>query len=263
MSRWTSFTSCAIAPEAIVVVAYGRIIPPWMLALPKLGCITSGMDRCCRSIAEPAPIQVGCGDGRCVYGQHVTMLRYWKQGWIQGRFFCSRRWRLGRTGLQWICSMSWRTRARRWWWWRRWLDLRMERSGRKRRIMRSRALRHCSTEKTGGWTGSCARHTNSTIAGGDFSRGPGHLRHWMGKKLIVHRAAVADFAGAAEEAGEIRADHRRMFVACAGETWLELIEVQLEGKKRITAGEFLRGTARGAGRQARLARMREGLRFVT
>jgi len=28
-----------IAPEAIVVVAYGRIIPPWMLALPKLGCI--------------------------------------------------------------------------------------------------------------------------------------------------------------------------------------------------------------------------------
>ena len=29
----------AIAPEAIVVVAYGRIIPPWMLALPRLGCI--------------------------------------------------------------------------------------------------------------------------------------------------------------------------------------------------------------------------------
>ena len=29
----------AIAPDAIVVVAYGRIIPPWMLALPRLGCI--------------------------------------------------------------------------------------------------------------------------------------------------------------------------------------------------------------------------------
>ncbi len=25
----------AIAPDAIVVVAYGRIIPPWMLALPR------------------------------------------------------------------------------------------------------------------------------------------------------------------------------------------------------------------------------------
>src|SRR5580693_9460573 len=29
----------AIAPDAIVVVAYGRIIPPWMLTLPRLGCI--------------------------------------------------------------------------------------------------------------------------------------------------------------------------------------------------------------------------------
>ena len=29
----------AIAPDAIVVVAYGRIIPPWMLAAPRLGCI--------------------------------------------------------------------------------------------------------------------------------------------------------------------------------------------------------------------------------
>ena len=29
----------AIAPEAIVVVAYGRMIPPWMLTLPRLGCI--------------------------------------------------------------------------------------------------------------------------------------------------------------------------------------------------------------------------------
>jgi methionyl-tRNA formyltransferase len=29
----------AIAPDAIVVVAYGRIIPDWMLALPRFGCI--------------------------------------------------------------------------------------------------------------------------------------------------------------------------------------------------------------------------------
>ena len=29
----------AVAPDAIVVVAYGRILPPWMLTLPSLGCI--------------------------------------------------------------------------------------------------------------------------------------------------------------------------------------------------------------------------------
>ena len=27
----------ALAPDAIVIVAYGRLIPPWMLALPKHG----------------------------------------------------------------------------------------------------------------------------------------------------------------------------------------------------------------------------------
>ncbi|MBI4165643.1 MAG: methionyl-tRNA formyltransferase, partial [Acidobacteria bacterium] len=26
-------------PDAIVIVAYGRIIPPWMIELPRLGCI--------------------------------------------------------------------------------------------------------------------------------------------------------------------------------------------------------------------------------
>ena len=28
-----------VQPDAIVVVAYGRIIPPWMLNMPRLGCI--------------------------------------------------------------------------------------------------------------------------------------------------------------------------------------------------------------------------------
>jgi methionyl-tRNA formyltransferase len=42
--------------------------------------------------------------------------------------------------------------------------------------------------------------------------------------------------------GQIHVENHRLFAACAGETWLELIEVQLEGKKRMTAAEFLRGT---------------------
>jgi methionyl-tRNA formyltransferase len=41
--------------------------------------------------------------------------------------------------------------------------------------------------------------------------------------------------------GTIRIIDRRFVVACALETWLELVEVQLEGKKRMTAAEFLRG----------------------
>ena len=29
----------AIAPDLIVVVAYGKILPPWLLQSPRLGCI--------------------------------------------------------------------------------------------------------------------------------------------------------------------------------------------------------------------------------
>jgi methionyl-tRNA formyltransferase len=43
--------------------------------------------------------------------------------------------------------------------------------------------------------------------------------------------------------GQIRIVDHRLLVACAGNTWLELVEVQLEGKKRLAAAEFLRGIA--------------------
>jgi len=44
------------------------------------------------------------------------------------------------------------------------------------------------------------------------------------------------------EPGQVVVSNERIFAACAGDTWLELIELQLEGKKRLAAGEFLRGT---------------------
>ena len=34
----------------------------------------------------------------------------------------------------------------------------------------------------------------------------------------------------------------RILAACAANTWIEFLELQLEGKKRLTAAEFLRGT---------------------
>jgi methionyl-tRNA formyltransferase len=54
----------AIAPDAIVVVAYGRIIPPWMLALPRLGCINLHASLLPR-FRGAAPIQWAI-----LYGQH-------------------------------------------------------------------------------------------------------------------------------------------------------------------------------------------------
>src|ERR1035441_6285123 len=62
----------AIAPDAIIVVAYGRIIPPWMLTLPRLGCINlhgSFLPK----YRGAAPIQWAVAMGETVTG-NTTML---------------------------------------------------------------------------------------------------------------------------------------------------------------------------------------------
>ena len=85
-----------------------------------------------------------------------------------------------------------------------------------------------------------------------FQPWPGAFTALDGKKLIVHRMEVVDAPGSQESTpaepapvlpGQIRIEDHRLLVACAGNTWLELIEVQLEGKKRLAAAEFLRGIA--------------------
>jgi methionyl-tRNA formyltransferase len=83
-----------------------------------------------------------------------------------------------------------------------------------------------------------------------FQPWPGAFTSLNGKKLIVHRMALAfEAPGNAEdfEPGAICVDRGRLFAACADDTWIELIEVQLEGKKRMAAAEFLRGNPLPAG----------------
>src|SRR5262249_50695238 len=51
----------------------------------------------------------------------------------------------------------------------------------------------------------------------------------------------------AREAGTVRRDADRLFVACADGSWLELLEVQPEGKRRMSAADFVRGNPLPAG----------------
>jgi methionyl-tRNA formyltransferase len=74
-----------------------------------------------------------------------------------------------------------------------------------------------------------------------FQPWPGAFTTLDGKKLIVHRMEVADEPSSAFRSRRLsrgtRPDsHRRPspLRRCAGNTWLELLEVQLEGKKRLT-----------------------------
>ena len=89
-----------------------------------------------------------------------------------------------------------------------------------------------------------------------FQPWPGAFTTLMGRNLIVHRMEVASggvgSSAAASATGQVVARDDRLYVACAQSTWLELIEVQLEGKKRMRASEFLRGLPPGPQSEFRL-----------
>lgn len=71
---------------------------------------------------------------------------------------------------------------------------------------------------------------------------PGTYSTFRGQLLHVWKARAADrnFSGVA---GELHADGKKLFAHCGNDSALELIEVQLEGRKRVTAEAFLNGHA--------------------
>ena len=72
-----------------------------------------------------------------------------------------------------------------------------------------------------------------------FQPWPGAHTLLRGKKLIVHRMSIAEARSISP--AELLIETDRLFVGCAEDTALELIELQVEGKKRMPASEFLRG----------------------
>jgi methionyl-tRNA formyltransferase len=71
---------------------------------------------------------------------------------------------------------------------------------------------------------------------------PGAYTTFRGKNLhlwVVARAQAQAPSGL--EPGSVVADHSRLFVVCGQGTMLEICELQLEGRKRLSARDFLNG----------------------
>jgi methionyl-tRNA formyltransferase len=73
-----------------------------------------------------------------------------------------------------------------------------------------------------------------------FQPWPGAYAFLSGKKLTVHRMRIAARLSESVAPGQLLL-RDGLFVACGGGSWLELVEVQAEGRKRMPASEFLRG----------------------
>jgi len=230
-----------IAPDAIVVVAYGRIIPPWMLALPRLGCINLH-GSLLPKYRGAAPIQwaVAMGDA---YTGNTTMLL--EEGLDTGPIL-----------LQQTVEIALHQTA---------VDLFevLAHAGAPLVVDTLKGLADgtLKPEPQNHEGATFAPLLNREDGRMDFAARAAHelFNRWRGfqpwpgaftmldsKKLIVHRMAVADkltsAASGAAQPGKIHVEAHRLFASCAGKSWLELIEVQLEGKKRMVAAEFLRGT---------------------
>jgi methionyl-tRNA formyltransferase len=236
----------AIAPDAIVVVAYGRLIPPWMLALPRLGCINLHASLLPR-YRGAAPIQWAVAMGDAFTGNTTMLL---DEGLDTGPILLQQALAIApeQTAVELFEELA---------------------AGGAPLVAKTLAgLNDGSIEpqpqnpagatfaplldREDGRMDFAARtaHELKNRWRG-FQPWPGAFTTLEGRKLIVHRMGVVDPSGfaapAAAEPGRTHVEGQRLFAACAEDTWLELLEVQLEGKKRLSTAEFLRGNALAEG----------------
>ena len=223
----------AIQPDAILVVAYGRIIPQWMLDLPRFGNINLH-GSLLPKYRGAAPIQWAIANGEQVTGVTTMVLEV---GLDTGPMLLAKSVPIGKeeTAEDLFVSLS-----------AIGADLMVETlAGLEAGTVTAIAQDHgfatlapiltredglISFERT-------ARQNYDRWRG--FQPWPGAHTLLRGRKLIVHRMAIAD--DRSSPAGEVFVDSDRLFVGCADATSLELVEVQMEGKKRGAASEFLRG----------------------
>ena len=222
-----------IQPEAILVVAYGRIIPPWMLELPRLGNINLH-GSLLPKYRGAAPVQWAVANGETVTG--VTTMRL-DAGLDTGEMLLARKMPIAPEETA--------------------VDLFEALAGVGAELM----VQTLEGLAAGTLAGEAQDHALATLApilkreDGliDFARTAKHcydrwrgFQPWpgahttlRGKKLIVARMHVGGADGG--EAGVLRVEGTAMTVACGDGSVLVFDEVQMEGKKRMSAAEFLRG----------------------
>jgi methionyl-tRNA formyltransferase len=235
----------ALAPDAIVVVAYGRLIPPWMLALPRLGCINLHASLLPR-YRGAAPIQWAVAMGDAFTGNTTMLL---EEGLDTGPILLQQALAIApeQTAADLFnvlaeggAPLVVKTLA-----------------GLADGTVQPRPQNHAGAtfapllDREDGRMDFAARtavELKNRWRG--FQPWPGAFTTLDGKKLIVHRVEVAEAssfaAPASAQPGQIHVESHRLLVAAAQDTWLELVELQLEGKKRLPAAEFLRGIALSA-----------------
>ena len=227
----------AIAPDAILVVAYGRIIPTWMLAIPPLGNLNLH-GSLLPKYRGAAPIQWAIARGETVTG--VTTMRL-DEGLDTGDMLLQQELAIGaeQTAADLYPPLS--------------------------QIGAALMLRTLEGLSSGTIRPRLQPHEQATLApiltreDGriDFSRSAQEIyNRWRGftpwpgawsylgdRKFSVTRMAPPSRAAHQLQPGALCVENERLYVGCLETEWIELLEVQLEGKRSLPAADFLRGAS--------------------
>jgi methionyl-tRNA formyltransferase len=222
-----------LSPEAILVVAYGRIIPRWMLELPRLGCINLH-GSLLPKYRGAAPIQWAVANGERETG--VTTMRI-DEGLDTGPMLLAEKRVIApeETAVDLFESLA---------------EVGARLTVKTLHGLAEGTITPVAQDDTKATLAPILRREDGAI---DFSPGarqiydrwrgfqpwPGAWTMLRGRKLIVHRMHVGEERGIATASLEVRGG--AMVAGCGDGCTVEFDEVQLEGKRRMGAGEFLRG----------------------
>ncbi|HUD63296.1 MAG TPA: methionyl-tRNA formyltransferase [Candidatus Sulfotelmatobacter sp.] len=222
----------ALQPEAIIVVGYGRLIPQWMLDLPRLGNINLHASLLPK-YRGAAPIQWAIAKGETVTG--VTTMRL-DAGLDTGNILLQKELAIrpddtSETLSPHLASIG--------------SDLVVEtlrglQAGRiqPRPQDHSQASLAPILKKEDGLVDFSRSASEILNRMRGFQPWPGAYTRFRGKNLQILKACVG--AGGLPSA-ETRVVADRLLVGCALNTSLEFLELQVEGKKPTSARDFIHG----------------------
>jgi len=224
----------AIGCDAMVVVGYGQIIPQSIIDLPRYGIFNVHASLLPR-YRGAAPIQWAVANGETVTGVSIMQI---EAGLDTGPVFTADETQIGDEETT--------------------LDLAPRLAQMGARLM----VDVLNRVERGEVVAAPQDHSKATLApiltkeDGliDWSRPaseihnrargflpwPGAWTRFRGERLNVWRCRRAE-EPAARPPGSLFQSNRRLFAACGGRTAIELIEVQQEGRKRVTAEAFMNG----------------------
>ena len=224
----------AINPHAIIVVGYGRIIPPWMIDLPTLGNINLHASLLPK-YRGAAPIQWAIANGETVTG--VTTMRI-DAGLDTGDILLQRELPIAEEDT----AVSLAPRL---------ADIGADLMVETLRGLRDRRIQPRPQDHANATLAPILKKEDGLI---DFKRPaseiynrlrgfqpwPGAYTHFRGKNFQIHWAKPSN-PPANLAPRELLIDQDELLVGSGSHTALRLIEVQIEGKKRMSAADFARG----------------------